>query len=76
MATPRTDPEDSTGEACPNCGADTLDIGTPHPGSDQVVKVDLACLTCRATWTEHYGLIGYDNLEIPKTGESAEQGTQ
>jgi hypothetical protein len=61
----RIDPEDYTGERCPHCEADTLDIGEALPGTEQSLRLPVACTTCRATWTEHYGLLGYTDLEPP-----------
>ena len=56
------------GQLCPVCESSNLQ-GQSHVSAEGGVAVmPLECLTCHATWSEVYKLIGYNELRLQEYG--------
>ena len=53
------------GLVCPvkACGSDNIVAGDSWDETTTMYYQDVACLDCGATWTDHFRLIGYGELE-------------
>lgn len=68
------DQERAGSEDCPNCrSVQTISTGAAT-FSSRVARLlmPMECNDCGSTWTDHYGVIGYDDLVI---GDAATPGS-
>ena len=57
----------SGGNKCPNCGCEEDSIEADHMNTDgDYAWCSCNCSRCRATWTDIYRLMGYNDLDVPK----------
>jgi hypothetical protein len=71
------------GLSCPNCSSAHLSPATAMESDAGLAWCEVSCKSCKAVWTDTYGLVGYSGLRLasqklaaPKQSLKARQGKQ